>query len=225
MDSMVEATRAHLAYFFELLDRYIKTQGFEYSDLRDHQESAIRAALNIIKAQGMCYIAPTGEGKTIGGFAAIYSALMEGKVGVYLVPYTQVLDQKEEQLQEFYEGVAHVIKLSGELRPTVAEIRAHQERLIIVATFEAFQAFLFQLQNRRYFDKRDCLGAVVVDEAHLLGVRGRGAKLESLLYKLRDDYPALRFCLMTATFTEEDAQKWSMLLNCQINYNEKSDIF
>jgi len=80
----VSASRT--SYFFELLDQYTKDRGFGYFQLREHQEEAIREGVDITLGKGVGYVAPTGKGKTLGGFSIIYSALIRGQIGVYLVP-------------------------------------------------------------------------------------------------------------------------------------------
>ncbi len=206
--------KLHLSLLFLLLEVFIERRKFKFWDLRDFQVEGIRLA---IRNKGIFLIAPTGSGKTLVAYLFLGKAVADGYVGVYLVPHTQLLDQKVAELYEFFRDYIHIIKMSGEFQPTQEELRKHRSHLIIVATYESFRAFLFEVQNREYFNTQTVFKGVVVDEIHLLGDAERGWKLESMLYKLQQDHKA-RFCCLSATFTKKDARIWSARLGCQLIY-------
>jgi len=211
-----------LSKVFELLENDNNYQGFSFSELRPFQLEGI---LSSFQRDSTFVVNKTGSGKTTIAKPCLAMALVEGRAGVYLVPHVRLLDEKAEELQRFFQETAHIIKLSGEFKPTQEELRKHNNKVIFVATYEAFQAFLFQVQNRKYFTKKKPFGAVVVDEIHKLGDKDRGWKLETLLYKLKDDFGPILFCCLSATFDKEAAKQWSELLGCKLIYRMPDRVF
>jgi replicative superfamily II helicase len=211
-----------------MLETFIERRGFRFVDLRKFQVQGIQVAIQRSelqrRAKGPFIVAPTGSGKTIPAYFLLGRTIVDGGIGVYLVPHTQLLDQKVEELEEFFRGYVHVVKMSGEFQPTQEELQTYRDRLIIVATYESFRSFLFEVQHRQYFQTQKIFGGVVVDEIHMLGDEDRGWKLESLLYKLQKEHKA-RFCCLSATFTKADAQLWSARLGCQLIYENPSRDF
>jgi len=203
------------------LENYVKAEKFEMTDLRDFQRKASRV---LIRGGNIFLVVRTGGGKTLIAFVCLFLALMRGQIGVYLVPHNQLLSQKVQQIQQFFGDEAHVIYLSGEGKPPPTELRKNQGKLIIVATYEAFRNFLFQVQNREYFSARQCFGAVVVDEVHMLQDSTRGVALETMLYKLKTEYNP-QFCFLSGTFNEASATWWSTRLGCLPIYYDPARTF
>jgi replicative superfamily II helicase len=58
-------------------------------------------------------VVPTGSGKTRVSYIFLGKAIADGYVGVYLVPHTQLLDQKVAELSKFFGDYVHLIKMSG----------------------------------------------------------------------------------------------------------------
>jgi len=213
--------KIHLSLVFLLLEIFIKRRGFQYPELRDFQVEGVSI---VIKNQGIFLIAPTASGKSLIAYFFLGNAVANGYVGLYRVPSSQLLDQKVLDLEEFFQGYVQIFKMSGEHRPTQQVLQQHQDRLIIVATYESLRAFLFEVQDRKYFTKRKVFGGVVVDEIQYLADEERGPKLESMLYKLQVEHDAL-FCYMTGTFTLADAQAWSRRLGCKLFYHDPAREF
>ena len=210
-----------ISEFFGLLNRFIEERGFDIANLYEYQKVGIR---KLFLGQNLFVVIRTGGGKTLIAFACLHKALSMKKIGVYLVPHSQLLYQKFEDIKHFFKGRAHVITLSGESKPTQKELQHHQNNLIIVATYEAFRAFLFQIQNRKYFPKKRVIGGVVIDEIHMIGTTDRGPKLETLIYKLQNEQ-ASQFCFLSATFNEDSAKYWSEWFGCELIYRKTERIF
>ena len=218
--------KGHLSKYFELASKDMKKDGYGLQTLRDYQFEAVK---DVIRGRPVFIVAPTGSGKTDPAKASLHWSVARGLVGVYLVPHVQLLDEKARQVEAFFtdangQQIARVIKLSGESRPSRADLQMHDQGLIICATYEAFRAFLFQIRDRQYFKRKRCFGFVVVDEVHKIGDPERGARLESLLYMLRDEYRA-RLCCLSATFKFIDAEIWADRLDCKLIYRDPARAF
>ncbi|NVM53922.1 MAG: DEAD/DEAH box helicase [Candidatus Helarchaeota archaeon] len=117
-----------------------------------------------------------------------------------------------------------VISVSGENHPRKKDLERYRKRLIIIATYEAFRAFLFQIQGRHYFKTKKPFGTVVVDETHRIKDQERGWKLETLLYKLREEFKC-KLCLLSASFDIKSAQDWAERLDCELLYCKEERTF
>lgn len=93
-------TPSHLSFAFLLLllEGFIERRGFTFNELREFQVEGIHLGL---KSKGIFLIALTGAGKTLVAYSFLGKAIMDGYIGVYLVPHTQLLEQKARQLEEF----------------------------------------------------------------------------------------------------------------------------
>jgi len=205
---------ARLSEFFLPLDK-------AFDRLRPFQKKGIRY---ILSGRSFICVDKTGSGKTLLGLVGLWVALSRGKIGTYLVPHVRLLAQKAGQIRAFFGPSVHVVELKGESKPPLRILRKHVKRLIIVATFEAFRSFLFDVQGRQYFTSTDVFGTVVVDEAHVIGEKGRGPALETLLYKLQDEF-RVQTCLLSASFNEESARKWGNRLEAEVLWNDPNREF
>jgi len=203
------------------LEKYTASQGFEISGLHEAQKQAFRL---VIQGTNIFVAVRTAGGKTLMALICLYLALIRGQIGVYLVPHNQLLFQKLGQIRKAFGDAAHVIYLAGEIKPSLVELQENEGKLIIVATYEAFRNFLFQVQNRKYFSASKCFGVVVIDEIHMLQDPSRGLNFETMIYKLRDEYQP-QFCFLSGSFEEESAMQWSSRFGCHLIYYNPARIF
>lgn len=213
--------KIRLSKLFERLQGYTKAKGYNLRQLYPFQRKSIR---KIFRPKNLLVVVRTGGGKTIVGFACLWRALMNRRIGVYLVPQNQLLAQKLTQIKQFFGNFAHVVTLSGEYKPSPTYLRRHRRRLILVGTYEAFRAFLFLVQSREYFPQQRCFGGVVVDEIHTINNGERGPKLETMIYKLQQEH-ASQLCLLSATFNKKSAEVWSRRLKCDLIHEDPARTF
>lgn len=206
--------RARIGEMFLPLDK-------AHDQLRPFQKNGIRF---ILQGSNLFVTERTGAGKTIIGLVCLWTALTNKRIGVYLVPHTRLLAQKAGQIRAFFGEAAHVEVLQGESRPPVGELRKMTQRLILVATYEAFRSFLFDVERRQYFTSRKVFGGIVVDEAHHIGDPRRGPALESLLYKLRDEHP-VQFCFLSASFSRKSAGAWADRFAAKLIWEDPNRVF
>ncbi|MFE6225532.1 DEAD/DEAH box helicase [Streptomyces sp. NPDC057854] len=143
-------------------------------------------------------VAPTGAGKTPIGMVAALAAHARGRKAAWLVPQRSLTDELDRELQLWRRHGLRVVRLSGEAAVDTELIRSAD---VWVATTEKFEAIC------RAGSLRDALGEVgclVVDEIHLLGDPTRGAVLEALLARVREDSAGTRIVGLSATVANAD---------------------
>ncbi|WP_251075098.1 DEAD/DEAH box helicase [Streptomyces sp. ISL-12] len=143
-------------------------------------------------------VAPTGAGKTPIGMVAALDAHARGKKAAWLVPQRSLTDELDRELQLWRRRGLRVVRLTGEAAVDTELIRAAD---VWVATTEKFEAIC------RAGSLRDALaevGCLVVDEIHLLGDPARGAVLEALLARVREDGTGARIVGLSATVANAD---------------------
>ncbi len=196
-------------------DGYARKKGFLIENYYDYQKDGYKI---ILSGESIFIVAPTGKGKTELAKLALSRSLSKKKVGVYLVPTVMLLHQKAKELEEFYENEVKILIMQAEIKPRNEDLKDALGHTIIVATYEAFRSFLFEIQKRRYFNTRKPFGSVVIDESHMLGNESRGAKLETMLLKLQKEHNP-QFCFLSGSFSEKSAKKWAKKFNCKLRYD------
>ena len=142
-------------------------------ELDEFQNQAI-AALNADKSVVVC--APTGSGKTLIGEYAIYRALARGKRVFYTTPLKALSNQKFRDFQnQFSENNSKTVGL------ITGDIIINPNADIIVMTTEIFRNMLYETPIGQVGTSLENLDAVVLDECHYLGNRGRGTVWEECI--------------------------------------------
>ncbi|WP_369225693.1 DEAD/DEAH box helicase [Streptomyces sp. R39] len=158
------------------------------------------AAVPVVReaAGHLVTVAPTGAGKTPIGMVAALDAHARGRKAAWLVPQRSLTDELDRELQLWRRRGLRVVRLTGEDSVDTELIRAAD---VWVATTEKFEAIC------RAGSLRDALaevGCLVVDEIHLLGDPVRGAVLEALLARVREDGTGTRIVGLSATVANAD---------------------
>ncbi|MGW5420811.1 DEAD/DEAH box helicase [Streptomyces sp. NPDC003943] len=174
----------------------------DWADLLPHPSfNPVQAAAVPVVLDGsghLVVVAPTGAGKTPIGMVAALEAHARGRKAAWLVPQRSLTDELDRELQLWRRRGLRVVRLTGEAAVDTELIRSAD---VWVATTEKFEAIC------RAGSLRDALaevGCLVVDEIHLLGDPTRGAVLEALLARVREDSAATRIVGLSATVANAD---------------------
>jgi helicase len=157
---------------------------------------------------------PTNSGKTLVGYFILLEALSRGKRAVLLEPLRALAREKADELERLASKLGEAIGRPFRVRVSTGDYRLEGETFsdpapgaeLIIATPERMESILRVPENIEWFSQ---LGAVCVDEAHLLSEPRRGATLEYLITSLLTlDIPP-RLVLLSATIGSTDkVTKW-----------------
>jgi superfamily II DNA/RNA helicase len=186
------------------------------------QQLAITQARILETRQHLVVCAPTNSGKSLIGYLVLLDAVLRGKRAVLVEPLRALAQEQSETLTELTSQLSRVglappirVRLStGEYRfvgelPSAAPT---EEGEIIVATPERLDAILRNPKNSAW---TSTIGALVVDEAHLLRDARRGPALELVIALLLTATPPPRIALLSGSIGDpERLRDW--LRPCRI---------
>lgn len=174
--------------------------------MRAIQRMAVDEAQILESRQHLVVCAPTNSGKTLVGYLVLLEALLMGRRAVLLEPLRALAQEKADELASIVACLSPaVFPTAPSVRLTTGDYRLESEEPgapppehgeLIVATPERFEAIL---RNPTYASWLSNVGAVVVDEAHLVGDARRGPTLELLIGSMLSLPAPPRFALLSAT--------------------------
>ena len=161
----------------------------------------------LLEGQSVMVSSPTGSGKTLVGEMALLRAVTCEKKGLFLVPLRALAFQIFKTMKERYEHLGVIIGLStGDYQNSGEELAQFD---IVVTTYEKADSLL-----RRRSSWLTDLGTVVIDEIQTLSDTGRGARLESLIIRLRNTIEDLQIVALSATTgAPDELAEW---LGCKL---------
>lgn len=172
------------------------------------QEKILENRRNIIVS------APTNSGKSLVGLMVLLDAVSQGKRVLLLEPLKALAREKLADLEAISEPVGKILDKKITIKITTGDYRLEDETLfapppggeILIATPERIEALL---RNPKHHAWLESIGAVCVDEAHLISSKNRGLTLEFLLTSFLSLPAPPRLILLSATMGNVDqAQSW-----------------
>ena len=159
--------------------------------------------------------APTASGKTVVAEMVIARALERGEKSIYLAPMKALA---EEKYADFTSKTHHfsdynLSVMSGDYTLTTAKQRELQNANIIIMTNEmlATRSRMASSEKNEWLNDVGCL---LVDEAHLIGITGRGDATESAMMIFSKLNPKSRLILLSATLPNcIEMARWVQVLN------------
>ena len=154
--------------------------------------------------------APTNSGKTLVGALLLCEALARGQRAVLLEPLRALAQEKADDLCCKHRLLSEALGVPVRIAVSTGDYRLEGETFadpapgaeLIIATPERLESILRVPENEAWFAG---LGAVCVDEAHLLADPRRGATLEYLITSLLMLPMPPRLALLSATIGSTEA--------------------
>lgn len=181
-----------------------------YSYYNPVQSEAIRELEG--SGKNLIVSAPTSSGKTDIAIFALLQALRAGKRAIYLSPLRALSQEKYDSWTDsnspfskykicLYTGDVHTKRVS--------DLEAAD--LIIITSEMLDSKSRSQYVEATYLAQ---VGALVCDEAHLIGVPNRGPRFEAALMRFTEIAPDARIILLSATLPNaQDLEKWLSVLS------------
>ena len=190
--------------------------------LRAVQYSAVVDARILESRQHLVVCSPTNSGKSLIGQLMLLDAVLQGRRALLIEPLRALAQEQTDELVDLMEGlVPSVFERPPRVRVSTGDYRFENEMPaesppkegeIIVATPERLDAIL---RNPAHAAWAATIGAVVVDEAHLLADPKRGPTLELAVASMLTMPAPPRLALLSATVGEpEQPREW--LRPCQL---------
>lgn len=177
--------------------------------LRPVQVRAVDAGV-FTSRRNLVVTAPTNSGKTLVGLLVLCEALARGQRAVLLEPLRALAQEKADELHAKKRALSEALAVPIRVAVSTGDYRLEGESFsdpapgaeLIVATPERLDAILRAPENQPWFAG---LGALVVDEAHLLAEPRRGVTLETLITSMLLLPTPPRLVLLSATLGSTEA--------------------
>ncbi|MEA5392114.1 DEAD/DEAH box helicase [Cyanobium gracile UHCC 0139] len=181
----------------DLVEEIAIQRTLPYSRLNPLQSLCTRHAL--YGEENLLVIAPTGAGKTLVGILGLLSASIRlDAKAVWLVPSRALAKEITKSLKNLSHPKIKSLELLG-------GDDAHNELLekhnLWICTTEKYESILRRQSANRITTQ---VYTIVIDEIHLLADRTRGALLESIIARIKDQAPYPRIIGLSATLDNEE---------------------
>jgi superfamily II DNA/RNA helicase len=165
----------------------------------------------LLEGESIMVSSPTGSGKTLVGEMAILRSVASERKGLFLVPLRALAVQIYRTMKERYEHLGVLVGLStGDFQSSGEELAMYD---VIITTYERADSLL---RSRSSWLSE--IGTVVIDEVQTLSEVGRGARLESLIIRLRRTIENLQIVALSATTgAPDELAEW---LGCRLVVSE-----
>jgi len=200
-DTVTEGDRIPTSSF-----KYMK---FNYESFNPMQSKVIP---HIDSGANILVSSPTASGKTVVIEACAAYAISKGKKAIYISPQKSLSNEKLSEWEDLEHDFAQykIGILTGDFTKTSATMANLNNCDLIILTNEMLNSVARVARpDKEEYSWLFSVGAVIIDEIHLVGDRNRGDKLEVALMLCAELCPESRIYMFSATAPNiEDLQKW-----------------
>ncbi len=165
---------------------------------------------NVFSGKSVVVSVPTASGKSLIAYMAILRAFSMGLKSMYIVPLRALAMEKYEDLLKFEKYGLRTALAIGDFDAPPGYLSNYD---VIVATSEKMDSILRHSPEFAYE-----IGAMVVDEIHLMGEESRGPTLEMVITKIRALNDDVQIIGLSATVANADEiARW---LNAELVYSD-----
>jgi len=182
---------------------------------RSIQAKALGELRGLEQRRNLIVAAPTNGGKSLVGLLMLLEAVRRGRRAIMLEPLRAIAREKYDELLPLAPELGRLLDRPVEVRLTTGDYRLDDEFFsqapprsgeLIIATPERLDAILRNAAHEAWVA---AIGAVCLDEAHLIGSTHRGPVQEFLLTSLLCRPEPPRLILLSATIGQPDRlQAW-----------------
>ena len=157
----------------------------------------------------------TGSGKTIVAELLI-DCVDKGKKIIYTAPLKALSSERFEDWKERYSD-KKVVMLTGDTlyskKERTRQMMNAAEADILIMTSELLDSITRHYDSEKYYFLQT-IALLIVDEAHLITMEGRGHVIESAIVRFVDINPEAKVCFLSATMSNlDELASWLTQLN------------
>ncbi len=195
-------------YFPDNIVNYIEKRGIK--NLYPTQVKAINAGL--LDKKNIVLSAPTASGKTFVAVLSMLKHLLEGGKILYLTPLRALASEKYKEFREFFTDLGYKTIIStGDYDSSDPWLGRYD---VIVTTNEKADSLV-----RHRSPWLSDITLIVIDEIHILGTERRGATLEVLLTRLKQENKNTQFLGLSATIRNlEEVAEWLSAIPVKVDW-------
>jgi len=179
------------------------------------QQICLRDLKMLESRRNLIVSAPTNSGKSLISYLFLLDAVRRGKRVILLEPFRALAQEKYEELLDRREKIERFLGSKFTPKITTGDYALNEETLsspppeegeIVIATPERVEVIL---RHPQYDGWIDGVGAICVDEAHLISDPKRGGSLEFVIASFLSRPASPRVLLLSATLgNTEKALRW-----------------
>lgn len=192
----------------------IPTSSFPYMKFNYEYFNPMQSMVipHVDKGSNILVSSPTASGKTVVIEACAAYAISQGKKAIYISPQKSLSNEKLNDWEDLEHDFAQykIGILTGDFTKTSASMTNLNSCDLIILTNEMLNSVARVARpDKEEYKWLFAVGAVIIDEIHLIGSENRGDKLEVALMLCGELCPEARIYMFSATAPNiEDLQKW-----------------
>jgi len=168
----------------------------------------------LLSRQNLIISAPTNSGKSIVGLLPLLQAVQKDKIGILIVPMRAIAQEKYDEYSQQAATFSEILNKPVTVRISTGDYRLENEFFqsppadgeLLIVTPERLEALMRNPENQEWFEK---VGAVCLDEAHMIADRRRGQTQEFLITSFLSMPAPPRVIMLSATVGDTStAEHW-----------------